>query len=54
VKTLIRDYYPRYLSVREFINPYLVFEKFFKYRDLEEWKDDLYEVVEYASSISLC
>lgn len=38
------DYFPRNLSALEFINPYLVFDKFFKYRQLQDWRDMLYDL----------
>lgn len=37
------DYFPRSLSKKQFINPYLVFKKFFKYQDLPIWRDLLYD-----------
>ena len=42
------DYFPRTLSLKEYINPYLVFKSFFKYQTLSEWKDDLRNILEYA------
>jgi hypothetical protein len=35
------DYFPRSLSKKQFINPYQVFRKFFKYQDLPLWRDQL-------------
>jgi hypothetical protein len=42
--------FPRFLSVKEFCNPYKVFRKFFKYQDAEEWVHDLEEIVDSALS----
>ncbi len=45
------DYFPRSLTKKQFINPYLVFRKFFKYHDLPAWKDELYDLL-YNAFIS--
>jgi len=42
------DYLPRMLSLKEYINPYLVFKRFFKYLTLAEWKRELNYILEYA------
>jgi hypothetical protein len=42
------DYFPRSLSMKEFIDPYSVFKKFFRYQKLEGWKKDMQEILEYA------
>lgn len=42
--------FPRFLSVKEFCNPYKVFGKFFKYKDCESWVHDLEEIVDAALS----
>jgi hypothetical protein len=42
--------FPRFLSVKEFCNPYKVFRKFFKYQDADEWVHDLEEIVDAALS----
>ena len=42
------DFFPRSLSLKEFINPYVAFKKFFKYLPLDEWKDQLRELMEFA------
>lgn len=44
-KGLAWDYFPRSLSKKQFINPYLVFRKFFKYRKLPVWRDVLYDLL---------
>jgi hypothetical protein len=49
------DFFPRQLSLKEYINPYLVFARFFKHKALLEWKQELQEILDYAlarSSIS--
>jgi len=42
------DFFPRSLSLKEFIDPYLVFKRFFKYLSLPEWKRELHDIVEYS------
>jgi len=42
--------FPRFLSVKEFCNPYKVFRKFFKYQPCDEWIHDLEETVDCALS----
>ena len=42
------DFFPRSLSLKEYIDPYLVFKRFFKYLSLAEWKRELHDIVEYA------
>jgi hypothetical protein len=42
--------FPRFLSVKEFCNPYKVFKKFFKYQDLDAWVYDLEEAADCALS----
>jgi len=42
------DFFPRSLSLKEYIDPYLVFKRFFKYLTLAEWKDELRELMEFA------
>jgi hypothetical protein len=42
--------FPRFLSVKEFCNPYKVFRKFFKYQQCEEWVHDLEEIADCALS----
>ena len=44
--------FPRFLSIKEFCNPYKVFRKFFKYHDADEWVHDLEEIVDSALSES--
>ncbi|HJU45406.1 MAG TPA: hypothetical protein VJ647_01420 [Chitinophagaceae bacterium] len=46
------DYFPRCLSRKEFMDPYLVFKRFFKFRELQQWKMDLEEVLNRALSRS--
>ncbi len=42
------DFFPRVLSLKEYVNPYLVFRRFFKYRELPGWKEILQEIQDYA------
>ncbi|MGN6491643.1 MAG: hypothetical protein ACTHLE_06560 [Agriterribacter sp.] len=42
--------FPRFLSQKEYANPYRVFRKFFKYRRVEQWVKDWEELVEAALS----
>jgi hypothetical protein len=42
------DFFPRSLSLKEYIDPYIAFKKFFKFRTLDEWKEELHEVMEFA------
>lgn len=39
------DYFPRHLSKKEFLNPYLVFRKIFKQYELYEWRYILHELL---------
>ena len=42
------DYFPRVLSFKEYVNPYLTFKRFFKYLSLPKWKQELQDLLEYA------
>lgn len=42
------DFFPRSLSKKEFINPYVAFKRFFRHHSLPEWKKEVQEVVTYA------
>lgn len=42
------DFFPRVLSLEEYINPYLVFRHFFERKALPEWKRELKEILDYA------
>jgi hypothetical protein len=44
------DYFPRSLSMKEFIDPYLAFKKFFRYQKLGAWKRDMQKILQYAIS----
>lgn len=44
--------FPRFLSAKEYCNPYRVFRKFFKYLPLEDWLRNWEELVEAALSRS--
>jgi hypothetical protein len=43
-------FFPRYLSRKEFINPYFAIEKFFAFKSLDEWLGGLKELISYALS----
>jgi hypothetical protein len=42
------DYFPRALSFKEYVNPYLTFKRFFKYLPLPKWKQELQDLLEFA------
>ncbi|AEV98140.1 hypothetical protein A4D02_33655 [Niastella koreensis] len=42
------DFFPRFLSFKEYVNPYIVFKRFFKYLALPAWKVELQDLLEYA------
>ena len=42
------DFFPRSLSLKEYIDPYWAFKRFFKHLSLPEWKRELHDIVEYA------
>lgn len=44
------DFFPRYLSKKEFLDPYRALRKFTRYRSLTSWKQALKELLEYALS----
>ena len=46
--------FPRTLSKNEFLNPYLVFDRFFRYRSLKQWHNDFREIIFYALSPHSC
>ena len=46
--------FPRNLSKREFLDPYLVFKRFFRYKSQEEWHNDFREIISYALSPHSC
>jgi hypothetical protein len=37
----IWDFFPRAINLEEYINPYLVFSRFFKFKSLEKWQEEL-------------
>lgn len=45
------DFFPRHLSKKEFLNPYLALEKFTKQHSLSEWKYLLNDILNHALSI---
>jgi len=46
----IWEVFPRHLTKKEFVNPWLVLKKFFKYKSHREWESDLETIVSYALS----
>jgi len=42
------DYFPRVLSFKEYVNPYLTFKRFFKYLPLPKWKQELQDLLEFS------
>jgi len=46
--------FPRYLSKKEFLNPYLVFRRFFRYKSRKGWHNDFREIIFYALSPHSC
>ena len=44
------EFFPRSLSKKEFINPYIAFEKFFDFKNLNEWLTHFKELINYALS----
>lgn len=42
------DYMPRALSLAEYKNPYLAFKRFFKFQQLEKWRQDVEEILDCA------
>ncbi len=42
------DFIPHSLSLKEYIDPYVVFKRFFKFKELPKWKSDLQEILSYA------
>lgn len=50
VVTDVLEDFPRFLSVKEYCNPYKVFRKFFGYQNAEKWQTDLDRIVDAALS----
>jgi hypothetical protein len=42
------EYLPKTLTTKEYQDPYRAFRKFFKYQDVEKWREDLALVLDYA------
>jgi hypothetical protein len=42
------DFFPKALSFKEYVDPYIVFKRFFKYLALSAWKVELQDLLEYA------
>lgn len=47
-ETFNRKDLPRYLSEKEFRNPYKVLKKFFRIQTPKQWKKDLYTILDFA------
>ncbi|MDB5231048.1 MAG: hypothetical protein JWN76_1853 [Chitinophagaceae bacterium] len=48
------DFFPRYLSRKEFLNPYKVFKTFFKQENLGDWRDCLRDVKDHGLRKETC
>jgi hypothetical protein len=48
------DYFPRYLNKHEFLNPRLVFYRFFKSKGVRLWRQEIEDLVFYALSSYSC
>lgn len=46
------EYFPRHLTRKEFLNPYLVYPKLFKRYDLNEWRFILRELLSFGLSVT--
>lgn len=44
------DFFPRMLRYNEYLDPYIVFKRFFDFKNLSEWKEVLQSLSEYALS----
>lgn len=44
------EFFPRNLTKKEFINPYLAIKRFFKFKDLKTWMKDFKELITYTLS----
>jgi hypothetical protein len=44
------EQFPRFISLKEFCNPYRVFKKFFKYENADEWLHDWEQMVDAGLS----
>lgn len=42
------EFIPHSLSLKEYSNPYVVFKRFFKFKELAKWKSDLRDILNYA------
>lgn len=49
-KEMSWDIFPRSLSAKEYISPYRVFSKIFKFHSLSKWKDELRNILHLALS----
>lgn len=46
------NYFPRFLSKEEFVNPHLAFQSFFQFREISEWQMELEDMLHQALSNS--
>lgn len=42
------EYLPKILTTKEYRDPYIVFRKFFKYQPVEQWRENIALVLDYA------
>lgn len=42
------EYLPKMLTANEYQNPYIVFKKFFKYKAIKKWREDIGLVINYS------
>lgn len=44
------DFFPRYLTSKEYKNPYRTLKRFFRYQSAQQWELTLYDVLDAALS----
>jgi hypothetical protein len=47
-KSAIWEFFPRYISKEEFLNPYKVYDRFFEYWDVQTWIKEFREIISFA------
>jgi len=47
-KSAAWEFFPRYLTKDEFLNPYKAYERFFEYKDIQTWLKEFKEVISFA------
>jgi hypothetical protein len=45
------EFFPRNLTRKEFLNPYLAIQRFFEYKNLKNWLKDFKELISYSLSL---